>query len=142
MDHWLDVVEGLKVLMVWRSAEHGAPSLFSGYPSYLAAGPDVAASGVDQKDATSAAGLVAKSSIDAAGVAGGERMKGRLGVALEGTVAEELGNTFVCSAVIETLARHTFCAGHVRKEMQQRLESLIVEYGRLGDTGASSARLP
>jgi hypothetical protein len=40
------------VLMVWRFAEHAAPSSFLGYPSYLAADPDVVASGVDQTDVT------------------------------------------------------------------------------------------
>jgi hypothetical protein len=42
------------VLKVLRFAGHVAPSLFVGYPSYLAvgAGPDVAASGVDWRDVT------------------------------------------------------------------------------------------
>ena len=40
------------VLMVWRFEEHAAPSLVLGYPSYLAADPDVVASGADQKGAT------------------------------------------------------------------------------------------
>jgi hypothetical protein len=37
-----------------RFAGHAAPSLFLGYPSYLAAGagPDVAASGVDRRGVT------------------------------------------------------------------------------------------
>jgi len=44
---------------------HGAPSLFSGYQPYLAAGVDldVVASGAEQKDVTSG-DLVVKSSID------------------------------------------------------------------------------
>jgi hypothetical protein len=69
-------------------------------------------------------------------------MKGHLEVALGGTAAGGPGSTSECSAVIETRARHTFCAGHVRKEMQQRPESSTAVYGRLGGTGASSARLP
>jgi hypothetical protein len=40
------------VLMVWRFEEHAAPSLASGYPSYLAADPDVVAFDVDRKDVT------------------------------------------------------------------------------------------
>jgi len=48
----LDVVEGPAVLMVWRFVEHEAPSWFLGYPSFLAADPDVVASGADQKGAT------------------------------------------------------------------------------------------
>ena len=40
------------VLMVWRFAGHAVPSSSWGYPSYLAADPDVAASGVDQRDVT------------------------------------------------------------------------------------------
>ena len=78
----------------------------------------------------------------AAVVAGGERMKGHPGVALGGIAAEGRCSTWWYSAVIGTLVRHTFCAGRVRKETQQRPESLIAEYGRLGGMGASSARLP
>ena len=52
------------------------------------------------------------------------------GVALGGIVAGGRGSTSECSAVIGRPARHTFCAGRVRKEMQRRLESSTVEYGR------------
>lgn len=65
-----------------------------------------------------------------------------LEVALVGIAAGGPDSTSACSAVIETLARHTFCAGHVRKEMQQRLESSTAAYGRSGDMGASFARRP
>lgn len=57
-------------------------------------------------------------------------MKEHPEVALGGIVAGGRGSTFECSAVIERPARHTFCAGRVRKEMQRRLENSTVEYGR------------
>jgi hypothetical protein len=69
-------------------------------------------------------------------------MKAHLEVALVGIAAEGPGSTSACSAVIGTLARRTFCAGHVRKGMQQRLESSTAAYGRSGDMDASFAQRP
>jgi len=69
-------------------------------------------------------------------------MKGLLEVALGGIAAGAQDNTSGCSVVVGTPGRHTFCAVHVRMEMQQRLESSIAEYDRLGGMGASSARRP
>jgi hypothetical protein len=87
--------------------------------------------------------LVAKSSIDGAAVADGERTKEHLEVALGGiAVAGALDNTSGYSVVVETPARRTFCVVHVRMEMQQTLESSIAEYDRLGGMGATSARRP
>jgi hypothetical protein len=69
-------------------------------------------------------------------------MKAHLEVALVGIAAGGPGSTSACSAVTGTLARHTFCAGHVRKEMPQRLESSTAAYGRSGEMDASFARPP
>jgi len=69
-------------------------------------------------------------------------MKGYLEVALVGIAGGGPGSTSACSAVTGTLARHTFCAGHVRKEMPQRLESSTAAYGRSGDMDASFAQRP
>jgi hypothetical protein len=69
-------------------------------------------------------------------------MKGLLEVALEGTVAGAQCSTSGGCSVIATLVRHTFCVGRAQKVMQQMLESLIEECGRLAGMVASSARLP
>ena len=89
--------------------------------------------------------MVEKSSTDdAAAVVAGERTMEHLEVASEDTVAaEDRHSTSGGFVVIGRLARHTFSDDRVRKEMQQRLESSIAEYGmRWEGMGASFARLP
>jgi hypothetical protein len=79
----------------------------------------------------------------AAVVVGAAHMKGLLEEALVGT-AVVCHNTSGYSAVIATLARHTSGVGHDLKEMQQRLESSIVECGKgpLAGMVASFAQQP
>lgn len=88
--------------------------------------------------------MAEKSSIGDAVVADavGARMKELLGVALEGIATGGLHSTFGYFAVTVKLARRTFSAGRVRKEMQQMRESSIAEYGRWEGTDGAFARPP
>ena len=69
-------------------------------------------------------------------------MREHLEEALEDIVAGGLRNTFGDSVAAADLARHTCDVGRVLKEMQQKLESLIVEYGIWEGTVATSVLPP
>jgi len=88
--------------------------------------------------------LAEKSSIggavDAAVV--GARMKELLEVASEDIVTGGLHSTSGCFVATVKLARRTFSAGRVRKEMLQMRESSIVECGRWEGTDGAFARPP
>lgn len=133
---------------------HAAPSWFSGFLSYLAehAGLGVAAFGAELGFETSE-GLAEKSLIGdvaaaavvvgAAVAAGGEHMKEHSGAALGGIVVEDRHSTSGNFVAIARLERHTFCAGHVPREMRLMLESWIEGYDmRLGGMVASFERQP
>jgi hypothetical protein len=67
---------------------------------------------------------------DVAAVAGVEHTMAHLEVASGDIVAVDPHSTSGDSAAIERWARHTFCVGRVRREMQQRLVSSTAVYGR------------
>lgn len=108
----------------------------------MGAGPDVVASGVGLVHVTSTS-LAAKSWVDGvAAVAGVGHMKGLLGVAIVGIVAEGLHSTFGGSVESVYWEHHTCGVGHVPKERQQKLVSSTVECDIWGGMVATSVLPP